>query len=53
MCIGPANWLAVDGQRLAGIYRRSVTLASGRYAMLRFGLECRRLVPWRPDGAAA
>ena len=36
-----------DGQRVAGIYRRSVMLASGRYAMLDDGLGF-SLVPWRP-----
>ncbi|HIE0871586.1 TPA: DUF3363 domain-containing protein [Pseudomonas aeruginosa] len=36
-----------DGQRVAGIYRRSVMLASGRYAMLDDGIGF-RLVPWRP-----
>ncbi|HEK3745012.1 TPA: relaxase/mobilization nuclease and DUF3363 domain-containing protein [Pseudomonas aeruginosa] len=36
-----------DGQRVAGIYRRSVMLASGRYAMLVDGLGF-SLVPWRP-----
>ncbi|BCB72828.1 hypothetical protein HMEPL2_31790 [Vreelandella aquamarina] len=36
-----------DGQRVAGIYRRSVMLASGRFAMLDDGMEF-RLVPWKP-----
>ncbi|WP_186172350.1 relaxase/mobilization nuclease and DUF3363 domain-containing protein [Burkholderia gladioli] len=36
-----------DGQRVAGIYRRSVTLASGRYAMLEDGMSF-SLVPWKP-----
>ncbi|MBH1755637.1 type VI secretion protein [Stenotrophomonas maltophilia] len=36
-----------DGQRVAGIYRRSVMLVSGRYAMLQDGMEF-SLVPWRP-----
>ncbi|HFX0594344.1 TPA: relaxase/mobilization nuclease domain-containing protein [Pseudomonas aeruginosa] len=36
-----------DGQRVAGIYRRSVMLASGRYAMLDDGVGF-SLVPWRP-----
>lgn len=36
-----------DGQRAAGIYRRSVILASGRYAMLDEGKGF-SLVPWRP-----
>ncbi|WP_207952728.1 DUF3363 domain-containing protein [Paenibacillus agricola] len=45
-----------DGQRVAGIYRRSVMLASGRgsraaragrYAILDDGMGF-RLVPWRP-----
>ncbi|HCI5738318.1 TPA: relaxase/mobilization nuclease and DUF3363 domain-containing protein [Klebsiella variicola subsp. variicola] len=36
-----------DGQRVTGIYRRSVMLASGRYAMLDDGMGF-SLVPWRP-----
>ncbi len=36
-----------DGQRVSGIYRRSVMLASGRYAMLDDGMGF-SLVPWRP-----
>ena len=36
-----------DGQRVAGIYRRSVMLASGRYAMLDNGMGF-SLVPWKP-----
>ena len=36
-----------DGQRVAGIYRRSVFLASGRYAMLDDGMRF-SLVPWKP-----
>ncbi|EPP0044755.1 DUF3363 domain-containing protein [Pseudomonas aeruginosa] len=36
-----------DGQRVAGIYRRSVMLTSGRYAMLDDGMGF-SLVPWRP-----
>ncbi len=36
-----------DGQRVAGIYRRSVMLASGRYAMLDDGMGF-SLVPWKP-----
>lgn len=34
-------------QRVAGIYRRSVMLASGRYAMLDDGIGF-SLVPWKP-----
>ena len=45
-----------DGQRVAGVYRRSVMLASGRYAMLDDGMGF-SLVPWKPvieqAGAAA
>jgi hypothetical protein len=37
----------VDGQRVAGIYRRSVLLASGRFAMLDDGIGF-SLVPWKP-----
>lgn len=36
-----------DGRRVAGIYRRSVVLVSGRYAMLDDGMGF-SLVPWRP-----
>ena len=36
-----------DGQRVSGIYQRSVMLASGRYAMLGDGIAF-SLVPWRP-----
>lgn len=36
-----------DGQRVSGIYRRNVILASGRYAMLDDGLGF-SLVPWKP-----
>ncbi|MDR3391869.1 MAG: relaxase/mobilization nuclease and DUF3363 domain-containing protein [Sulfuriferula sp.] len=36
-----------DGQRVTGIYRRSVMLASGRYAMLDDGVGF-SLVPWKP-----
>jgi hypothetical protein len=38
--------LGEDGQA-SGVYRRSVMLASGRYAMLDDGLGF-TLVPWRP-----
>lgn len=36
-----------DGQRVAGIYRRSIMLASGRYVMLDDGMGF-SLVPWKP-----
>lgn len=36
-----------DGQGVAGIYRRSIMLASGRYAMLDDGMGF-SLVPWKP-----
>jgi len=38
---------AVEGQRVSGIYRRSVQLASGRYALLDDGIGF-SLVPWKP-----
>lgn len=38
---------ATDGQRISGIYRRSLLLASGRYAILDDGLGF-SLVPWKP-----
>lgn len=37
-----------EGQPVVGIYRRNVTLASGRYAMLDDGLGF-SLVPWKPS----
>ncbi|MDO8774395.1 MAG: relaxase/mobilization nuclease and DUF3363 domain-containing protein [Burkholderiaceae bacterium] len=36
-----------DGERAEGVYRRSVQLASGRFAMLDDGMGF-NLVPWRP-----
>lgn len=36
-----------DGQRVSGVYRRSLMLASGRYAMLDDGKGF-SLVPWKP-----
>src|SRR4051794_15175890 len=36
-----------EGERIVGVYRRRVTLASGRFAMIDDGLEF-QLVPWRP-----
>lgn len=38
---------AAKGERVTGIYRRKVELASGRYAMLDDGMGF-SLVPWRP-----
>ena len=38
---------AVEGQRVNGIYRRSMQLASGRYALLDDGIGF-SLVPWKP-----
>ncbi|ARS49336.1 type VI secretion protein [Ectopseudomonas mendocina] len=38
---------AVEGKRVSGIYRRSVQLASGRYALLDDGIGF-SLVPWKP-----
>ena len=37
----------VEGEPIAGVYRRTVIAASGRFAMLDDGLGF-RLVPWRP-----
>ena len=37
----------VDGESVSGIYRRSVVLVSGRFAILEAGEEF-SLVPWRP-----
>jgi type IV secretory pathway VirD2 relaxase len=38
---------AAEGQRVSGIYRRSVQRASGRYALLDDGIGF-SLVPWKP-----
>ncbi|MEO4049027.1 relaxase/mobilization nuclease and DUF3363 domain-containing protein [Pseudomonas sp. CAU 1711] len=38
---------AVEGQRVSGIYRSSVQLASGRYALLDDGIGF-SLAPWKP-----
>jgi len=38
---------AVEGQRVSGIYRRSMQLASGRYALLADDIGF-SLVPWKP-----
>ncbi|AEF22114.1 relaxase/mobilization nuclease and DUF3363 domain-containing protein [Pseudomonas fulva] len=38
---------AVEGKRVSGVYRRSVQLASGRYALLDDGIGF-SLVPWKP-----
>jgi len=38
---------AVEGQRVSGIYRRSIQLASRRYALLDDGTGF-SLVPWKP-----
>ncbi|NKI70243.1 DUF3363 domain-containing protein [Collimonas pratensis] len=44
---GLAHRPVAEGQRVAGIYRRSIMLASGRYAMLDDGMGF-SLVPWKP-----
>jgi type IV secretory pathway VirD2 relaxase len=38
---------STEGERVSGVYRRRVTLASGRFAMIDDGLGF-QLVPWRP-----
>ena len=37
----------VDGERVSGVYRRNILLASGRFAMLEDGMGF-SLVPWKP-----
>ena len=44
---GLAYQPASEGERIAGIYRERLTLASGRFAMIDDGLGF-QLVPWRP-----
>ncbi|MBI3145349.1 MAG: DUF3363 domain-containing protein [Pseudogulbenkiania sp.] len=44
---GLAHRPVADGERISGVYRRSVMLASGRFAMIAEGMgPC--LVPWKP-----
>jgi hypothetical protein len=38
---------ATDGDRISGVYKRSLMLASGRFALLENGVGF-ALVPWRP-----
>ena len=38
---------SAEGEHVAGLYRRRVTLSSGRFAMIDDGLAF-QLVPWRP-----
>jgi hypothetical protein len=44
---GLAHRPVIDGERVTGVYRRNVLLASGRFAMLDDGIGF-SLVPWRP-----
>ena len=44
---GLAHHPAAEGEHVAGVYRRRLTLASGRFAMIDNGLGF-QLVPWRP-----
>jgi type IV secretory pathway VirD2 relaxase len=44
---GLAHNPSSEGERIVGIYRQRVTLASGRFAMIDDGLGF-QLVPWRP-----
>jgi hypothetical protein len=38
---------SADGENVAGVFRRRVTLSSGRFAMIDDGIGF-QLVPWRP-----
>ena len=38
---------SAEGEHVSGVYRRRVTLASGRFAMIDDGMGF-QLVPWRP-----
>jgi type IV secretory pathway VirD2 relaxase len=44
---GLAHEPAAEGERVSGVYRRRITMASGRFAMIDDGLGF-QLVPWRP-----
>jgi type IV secretory pathway VirD2 relaxase len=44
---GLAHRPFADGERVSGVYRQRITLASGRFAMIDDGMGF-QLVPWRP-----
>jgi len=44
---GLAHSTSSDGERIVGVYRRRLTLGSGRFAMIDDGVGF-QLVPWRP-----
>jgi hypothetical protein len=44
---GLAHRPVIDGEPVSGVYRRSIQLASGRFAVLDDGMQF-SLVPWRP-----
>jgi hypothetical protein len=44
---GLAHRPSAEGERVSGVYRQRVILASGRFAMIDDGLGF-QLVPWRP-----
>ena len=44
---GYSHTPSLEGERIVGVYRQRVTLASGRFAMIDDGLGF-HLVPWRP-----
>jgi type IV secretory pathway VirD2 relaxase len=44
---GLSHRTTADGERVSGVYRRNVQLASGRFAMLDDGMGF-SLVPWKP-----
>jgi type IV secretory pathway VirD2 relaxase len=44
---GLAHRPSAEGERVSGVYRQRVTLASGRFALIDDGLGF-QLVPWRP-----
>lgn len=44
---GLTHRVVTDGERITGVYRRNVQLASGRFAMLDDGIGF-SLVPWKP-----
>jgi hypothetical protein len=44
---GLAHRPSAEGEHVSGIYRRRITLSSGRFAMIDDGMGF-QLVPWRP-----
>ncbi len=45
---GLAHYSPLEGEQISGTFSKSITLASGKYAIIQKSQEF-TLVPWRPD----